>query len=68
LPPETQGVESGAAKAGAGKRAPADVDSWRLAVIRSKGACVTLGASHNRADLRRLARAGALVVKAVREA
>jgi len=52
-------------KAGAGKRAPADVDSWRLAVTRSKGACVTLGASHNRADLRR---SRGLAGKAVRKA
>jgi len=37
-------------------------------VIGSKDASETLGASHSRADLRRLARAGGLAVKAVRRA
>jgi hypothetical protein len=65
---ETLAARDWALKAERPKRAPADLVRWRLPVIGSKDASVTLGASHSRAGSRRLARAGGLVVKAVRGA
>ena len=52
---ETLSARDWALKAERPKRAPADLVGWRLAVIGSKVASVTLGASHSRAGSRRVA-------------